>query len=463
MKKSTKFIIALLVTVGALAITYRVVNQAPSKELAADAQMQEIITSGGCLQCHSGSPDLPFYANWPVAGGMVQKDVEQGYRAFDMTEMAEALKAGKPVGKVALAKVEKVIMDGTMPKHAYYMVHWGASVTDAKKEMAMAWAKQHRLAHYANGLASAEFANEPVRPIADSIPVDMRKVILGDMLYHDTRLSADNTVSCASCHGLNTGGVDNKQYSEGVGGQFGGVNAPTVYNAAYNFVQFWDGRAGTLAEQAAGPPLNPVEMACQSFDEIIAKLEQDANFTKAFLAVYPDGYSEKNITDAIEEFEKTLLTPNSRFDLYLKGEKTAINDMELTGYELFKKYDCATCHVGETLGGQSYELMGVKRDYFADRGIELTEEDNGRFKQTQNDRDKHRFKVPGLRNIALTAPYFHDGSMKTMKEAVDYMAKYQVDKNLPEDELNKIVAFLETLTGEYKGKPLTNDNQSKAL
>ena len=153
MKKSTKFIIALLVTVGALAITYRVVNQAPSKDLAADAQMQEIITSGGCLQCHSGSPDLPFYANWPVASGMVQKDVTQGYRAFDMTEMAEALKAGKPVGKVALAKVEKVIMDGTMPKHAYYMVHWGSSVTDAKKEMAMAWVKQHRLAHYANGLA----------------------------------------------------------------------------------------------------------------------------------------------------------------------------------------------------------------------------------------------------------------------------------------------------------------------
>ena len=150
-------------------------------------------------------------------------------------------------------------------------------------------------------------------------------------------------------------------------------------------------------------------------------------------------------------------------DLYLKGEKTAINDIELAGYELFKKYDCATCHIGETLGGQSYELMGVKRDYFADRGIELTEEDNGRFKQTRNERDKHRFKVPGLRNIALTAPYFHDGSMKTMKEAVDYMAKYQMDLNLPEDELNKIVAFLETLTGEYKGKPLTNDNQTKAL
>lgn len=458
MKKGTKLIIALLVVVCLLAVTYRVVNRAPSKELAADAQMQEIINSGGCLQCHSSTPDLPFYANWPVASGMVRQDVEQGYRAFDMTEMAESLKAGKPVGKVALAKVEKVIMDGTMPKHAYYMVHWGASITDAKKEMAMAWAKQHRLAHYANGLAAQEFANESVRPIADSIPVDMRKVILGDMLYHDTRLSADNTISCASCHGLNTGGVDNKQYSEGVGGQFGGVNAPTVYNAAYNFVQFWDGRATTLAEQAAGPPLNPVEMACHSFDEIIAKLQQDANFTKAFTQVYPDGYSEKNITNAIEEFEKTLLTPNSRFDRYLKGEKTAINDKELAGYELFKKLDCATCHVGETLGGQSYELMGVKRDYFADRGIELTEEDNGRFKQTKAERDRHRFKVPGLRNIALTAPYFHDGSMKTIKEAVDYMAKYQKDMDLSEEELNKIVAFLETLTGEYKGKPLENEN-----
>lgn len=461
MKKSTKLIIASLVVVGFLAVTYCVVNRAPSQELTADVQMQEIITSGGCLRCHSSNPDLPFYANWPVANGMIMKDVTAGYRTFDMTEMAEALKAGKSVGKVALAKVEKVMMDGRMPLHQYYMVHWGSTTTDTKKEMALAWVKQHRLAYYANGLAAAEFANEPIRPIADSLPVDMHKVVLGDMLYHDTRFSADNSISCASCHGLNTGGVDNKRYSEGVGGQFGGVNAPTVYNAAYNFVQFWDGRANTLAEQAAGPPLNPVEMACHSFDEIIAKLQQDVNFTKAFTEVYPEGYSEKSITNAIEEFEKTLLTPNSRFDRYLKGEKSAINDTELTGYELFKKYDCATCHVGETLGGQSYELMGVKRDYFADRGSEMTEEDNGRFKQTKTDRDKHRFKVPGLRNIALTAPYFHDGSIKTMKDAVDYMAKYQVDAILSNEELGEIVAFLETLTGEYKGKPLTNDNSKE--
>lgn len=456
MKKSTKLIVVPLVVVGLLTVTYQVMNQAPSAELTADAQLQEIITSGGCLDCHVSNPQLPFYAGLPIAGEIVKKDIEKGYRAFDMSAMAEALKTGKPVGKVELAKLERSIQQAKMPMASYYLIHWGATTTTSKQKQALAWVKQHRLAHYANGLAATEFANEPIRPIADSIPVDVHKVTLGDMLYHDTRLSADNTVSCASCHGLNTGGVDNKQYSEGVGGQFGGVNAPTVYNAAYNFVQFWDGRAITLADQAAGPPLNPVEMACQSFDEIIAKLRQDADFTKAFAAVYPDGYSEKNITNAIEEFEKTLLTPNSPFDCYLKGDKQAINASELAGYELFKQYDCATCHVGETLGGQSYELMGVKRDYFVDRGLAMTEEDNGRFKQTKTDRDKHRFKVPGLRNIALTAPYFHDGSLKTMKEAVDYMAKYQIDQNLPEDELNKMVAFLETLTGEYKGKRLTH-------
>ena len=459
MKKSTKVLIALLVVVTALVVTYCIVSRAPSADLTADAQVKEIIASGGCLSCHSSSSDLPFYASFPVVGKMVHKDVADGYRSFDMTEMVKALEAGKPVGKVALAKMEKVIQDGRMPMHKYYMVHWRAVPSNTKKAMVLSWVKQHRLAHYANGLATDEFANEPIRPITDSIPVDARKVALGNLLYHDTRLSVDNTVSCASCHGLNTGGVDNKQYSEGVRGQFGGVNAPTVYNAAYNFVQFWDGRANTLAEQAAGPPLNPVEMACHSFDEIIAKLQQDAKFTKAFADVYPDGYSEKNLTNAIEEFEKTLLTPNCRFDLYLKGDKSAINENELAGYELFKKYDCATCHVGETLGGQSYELMGLKRDYFVDRGLKMTEEDNGRFKQTKNERDRHRFKVPGLRNIALTAPYFHDGSMKTMKEAVDYMAKYQGDRNLSDEEQNQIVAFLETLTGKYKGKQLTNENQ----
>lgn len=423
--------------------------------------MEEIIESSGCMACHSADPKLPFYAEFPVAGKLVKEDVRLGYRSFDMTPMVEALKKGEKINEVDLAKVEKVIADGTMPLAKYYLVHWGSSLTDTETQMALAWVKSQRETFYPNPLADKQWTNEAIRPVQDSVPVDMRKVILGNLLFHDVRLSADNTVSCSSCHGLNTGGVDNKPFSEGVGGQHGGVNAPTVFNALYNFVQFWDGRAATLADQAAGPPLNPVEMACKSFDEICDKLKADAAFSKAFTEVYPDGINEANITNAIQEFEKTLLTPNSRFDKYLKGDMAALTTEELAGYDLFKKYNCATCHVGENMGGQSYELMGIKQDYFADRGTELTVEDYGRFKETKNERDRHRFKVPGLRNVALTAPYFHDATQATLEDAVRAMGKYEVGVDLSQQEVKQIVAFLQTLTGEYQGKLLTNVNLQK--
>ena len=461
MKKSSKIILSVLVVAIVLCVVYRLVNKAPSANLESNAQMEEIIESSGCIACHSANPELPFYAELPVAGKQVKEDIRLGYRSFDMTPMVEALKKGEKINEVDLAKVEKVIADGTMPLAKYYLVHWGSSINDTEKQIALAWVKSQREAFYPNPLADKQWTNESVRPVQDSFPVDIRKVILGNMLFHDVRLSADNTVSCSTCHGLNTGGVDNKAFSEGVGGQFGGVNAPTVYNAVYNFVQFWDGRAATLADQAAGPPLNPVEMACKSFDEICEKLNADAALKKAFTEVYPDGINQANITNAIQEFEKTLLTPNSRFDKYLKGDKTAMNDEEVAGYDLFKKYNCATCHVGENLGGQSYELMGIKADYFADRGTELTIEDNGRFKETKNERDRHRFKVPGLRNIALTAPYYHDATQATLEDAVLSMAKYEVGVDLSQEEVKKIVAFLKTLTGEYQGKLLTNANDTK--
>ena len=282
--------------------------------------------------------------------------------------------------------------------------------------------------------------------------MDSRKVELGKLLFHDGRLSLDNTISCASCHNLETGGVDNKQYSEGVGGQFGGVNAPTVFNAYFNFVQFWDGRAATLADQAAGPPLNPVEMASESFEQICAKLQADENMVKMFAEIYPDGITEANITNAIQEFEMTLLTPNSPFDRYLKGDNDALSAEEIEGYDLFKENGCATCHAGETLGGKTYEYMGRFDNYFEKRGLEMTEEDNGRFKQTKDEYDRHCFKVPGLRNLALTAPYFHDGTMKTIEEAVQAMAHYECGVDLTEQDNQKISAFMRSLTGEYKAK-----------
>ncbi|MBQ5844737.1 MAG: heme-binding domain-containing protein [Alistipes sp.] len=452
-----KLLVWSLVLVALLLAVYRITNRAPSASLAQTERVLKILEDGGCLSCHSAEPKLPFYASFPVVGDVVVTDSKEGYKMFDCQPLIDALKSGQTPSMVDVAKVEKAAIDGDMPMAKYYLVHWGSQMTDAKCDIIVDWAQQCRAAYYNDGL-EGEFAGSVIRPVAQSLEVDPAKVELGRILYHDTRLSVDNTVSCASCHGLNTGGVDNKQYSEGVYGQFGGVNAPTVYNAVYNFVQFWDGRAATLELQAAGPPLNPVEMGCTSFDQIIAKLAKDRALTKAFKAVYPEGWSEANITDAIAEFERTLITPNSRFDKYLRGDNTAITAEEKQGYELFVKYNCATCHAGVNLGGLSYELMGQYADYFADRGLELTVEDNGRFKETACERDRHRFKVPGLRNVALTAPYFHDGTESELKEAVCKMGTYQVGVELTDADEDKIVAFLHTLTGEVDGKPLTNDN-----
>ena len=458
MKKLVRFAaIGLLVAAAVLTVIYRAVNQVPSSELPLNEQVYEIFTEGGCLSCHSADPVLPFYAKIPVAGDIVMTDVDSGYRAFDMTKFMEDLKAGNEVNAVELAKVEKVVLDDRMPMPKYYLVHWGSSLTPAKREIVLDWVRKMRTAIYNDGL-TGDRAAEPVRPIDKVLEYDAAKAALGYALYHDTRLSVDNTVSCATCHELQNAGVDNHQYSHGVNDQLGGVNAPTVYNAVYNFVQFWDGRAKTLAEQAAGPPLNPVEMASESFDQIIAKLKADRKFAKAFAEVYPDGLTEANITDAIEQFERTLITPDSPFDKWLRGDDDAITAEQLEGYELFKKYDCATCHAGKNLGGLTYELMGLRRHYFAERGLELTNEDNGRFKETGVERDRHRFKVPGLRNIEHTWPYYHDGTRETLEEAVRDMGLYQSGVNLSDYEVASITSFLKTLTGEYNGVPITTTN-----
>ena len=463
MKKQRKgqllIVVALLLLVGGF-ITYRAMHTTPSKEIAPESQVAAILESGGCISCHSANPEVPFYANIPVAGNLVMKDIKDGYRAFDIEGTMAKLKDGSTLTPVEVAKIEKVALDKRMPMAKYYLVHWGSQMTDQRAAVIANWAGNYRTTYYNDGL-TADRACEPVRPIIANTDVDQRKVALGFNLYHDTRLSVDNTVSCATCHGLNTAGVDNLKYSIGVENNMGGVNAPTTYNAVYNFVQFWDGRANTLAEQAAGPPLNPIEMASVSFDQIIEKLSKDKEYVEEFNALYSDGITEANITNAIEQFERTLITPNSKFDKWLLGDNEALNADEICGYELFKANNCATCHVGANLGGESYELMGLRHDYFQARGTELTEEDNGRFKQTQNERDRHRFKVPGLRNIELTWPYYHDGTRATMEQAVRDMALYQYDVELNDAEVEYIVAFLRTLTGEYQGKKLTNDNKQE--
>lgn len=449
MKKTIGIVLILLIGVY---LTYRLVNKAPSSELTTNEQMVEIMNSGQCLACHNLNPDKPFYASWPIVGKIVMADIIKAQSEIDLTSAYNALINGEKVDVVSLNKIEKTIMDDNMPQAKYYLAHWGSSINRAEKQMVLNWAKEHRATYYNNNLVADKWKNEPVQPIPDKLETDENKVRLGKMLYYSTLLSADNTISCASCHDFDKGGTDNRPFSVGYLEQVGGVNAPTVFNAYFNFVQFWDGRAENLAAQAAGPPLNPIEMASKDFDEICTKLAGNQEIAMTFNEVYPDGITEKNICDAIAEFEKTLLTPNCPFDQYLKGDDNAISENAKSGYELFKKYNCATCHGGINIGGQSYELLGLKADYFKDRGTTLTEEDYGRGKQEEDIYYDHRFKTPTLRNLTLTAPYFHDATQATIEDAVKAMMKYEIGKNISEDEVKLLVEFLETLTGEIPQK-----------
>lgn len=218
----------------------------------------------------------------------------------------------------------------------------------------------------------------------------------------------------------------------------------------YNLSQFWDGRAKDLQDQAEGPVSNPIEMG-EQWDNVVDKLKQVDEYNNAFLKLYPDqGLTKTTITNAIAVFEHSLLTPNSRFDQYLRGNKSILNSDEKEGYTLFKQ-NCTSCHFGPVLGGSSYEKMGVAKDYFKMRGGQLTEVDNGRFNVTGKESDMYYFKVPVLRNIELTYPYFHDGTVNDLSEAVHIMGTVQLGINFSEQAVGKMVAFLKTLTGEYNG------------
>lgn len=301
-------------------------------------------------------------------------------------------------------------------------------------------------------LMQVELSFDTTSPLPNRVVTDVKKVSLGERLFHDVKLSSDDTISCASCHGLDTGGVDNRFRSIGVNGGIGGVNSPSVFNSGFNFVQFWDGRAPTLEAQIEGPVNHPLEMG-SNWGQVAGKLLQDANYPRLFTEIYRDGITIDNIKDAIATFERSLVTPDSRFDKFLRGEASALSEEEKRGYEFFQSYGCASCHQGVNLGGNMYEKMGLMGDYFADRG-NITEADNGRYNLNRDPHSMHEFRVPSLRNVALTAPYFHDGHAETLEQAIAVMAKYQLGRPMPVSDLNAIAAFLRSLTGSYKGKPL---------
>jgi cytochrome c peroxidase len=291
-------------------------------------------------------------------------------------------------------------------------------------------------------IPAAAFAEEPIQPITAAQPKNAKMVELGKMLFFDPRLSKSGFISCNSCHNLSMGGTDNIQTSVGHNWHQGPINAPTVLNSSMNLAQFWDGRAKDLKEQAGGPIANPGEMGF-THELAVGVLQSIPEYRTRFKQLFNnDKINIGMVTDAIAAFEETLVTPDSRFDKWLKGDKQAINQTELEGYKLFKESGCTSCHNGQAVGGGSYQKFGIHEPY------KTTNKAEGRFAVTGKDADRFMFKVPTLRNVELTYPYFHDGAAATLEEAVDIMGRLQLGRKFTKEENAKIVAFLKTLTGK---------------
>ncbi|MCT7948324.1 cytochrome-c peroxidase [Ancylothrix sp. C2] len=295
--------------------------------------------------------------------------------------------------------------------------------------------------------------NGPIQPIPEVMPLASEKVALGNKLFHEPKLSGNNQISCATCHNLSKGGVDWRKLSVGMNGTVTQFNTPTVFNSGFNFKQNWTGKANTLEQQIETSISNPRSMG-SSWKDVLQKLKNEPEYVNLFRQIYSQEISKENVEDAIATFERSLFTANSRFDKFLKGDSAAITEKEKEGYRIFNEYGCVSCHQGVNVGGNLFQKFGIIGDPLANKPTPITEADLGRFIITGKEEDRHVFKVPSLRNITLTPPYFHDGSAKTLDKAIDIMAEYQLGRKLSKNETELIVKFLRTLEGEYQGNPL---------
>lgn len=316
-------------------------------------------------------------------------------------------------------------------------------------------------------LLSAHATTWEALPDVPPVPQDNAqsdaKVTLGKTLFFDPRLSKNGTISCNSCHNVMAGGDDNRPNSVGIEGKTGGRSSPTVWNAAFLTVQFWDGRAASLEEQAKGPVTNPIEMGMSDWDTVVKLLSSIPGYEPLFKAAFPEvekPISADNAVKAIAAYERTLITPNTPYDRYAKGDKGALSEQQVKGLNTFAEVGCVGCHSGANFSGPTAEMgkgFFMKFPTFPDAKLDKQyqlSEDTGRHQVTKKDEDKHMWRVPTLRNIALTAPYFHNGAVPTLEEAVRVMAKVQLNKELKDDQVQDLVAFLNGLTGEFPQQTL---------
>jgi cytochrome c peroxidase len=300
-------------------------------------------------------------------------------------------------------------------------------------------------------------AAEPISPVPSGEALDAAKLVLGEKLFRDPVLSGNGTLACTSCHWLDKGGDDRRDFPLGLDGRPLDFNSPSIFNVGLNFRLNWRGNFRMLEEQNEAVLLDPRLMGT-SWPDVLAKLQADPSYDSPFDAAYGAKPTRESVLDALATFQRSLLTPNARFDRYLLGDRKAVTETEERGYGLFKSYGCIACHQGQNVGGNLFQKFGIFSDPPGGKAS-LTEADLGRFTITGREEDRQVFRVPSLRNVAVTAPYFHDGRTASLTEAVEIMGRSQLGRELPRQDVEAIVQFLGTLTGEYRGRPLANETQ----
>lgn len=298
--------------------------------------------------------------------------------------------------------------------------------------------------------ARAASADDSFLPLPEQMQLDPRKVELGRRLFRDNILSKDRDTSCVVCHPFARGGADGMPRSQLLGKEPLAVNTPTIFNVGFDYKLHWNGRFDSLEAQLDVPITSPRVMNI-TFAEVVRRLQESVDYAHSFKAIYRDAVTEKNFRDVIATYERSLVTPRSRFDRFLLGDRNALDDREKRGFALFKSQGCVSCHQGVNIGGNLMQRFGALKDYFAGRRIE--EADLGLFLITKREEDRHVFRVASLRNVALTGPYFHDGSVASLEEAVRIMSEYQLGRPLTDEQTGVIVAFLGTLTGDLEASP----------
>ena len=412
-----------------------------------DLQFQNFsrVLQNSCVDCHSTNlTAYPLYYQLPIARSVIDRDIEIAKAALCLNR--DQLSGAEPIAMSDLMAIARTVNDGSMPPANYRALHWsvGSGIGPHDKLAILNYVKSK----------SVQFQVKPIS--VEGSTENPQKLKLGANLYVDKRLSSNATISCASCHILEKGGADGSPFPLVEVAKNNRFNTPSVFNSRHNFRQYWDGRAKDLKEFLASHLENS---ALQSSDAVIAKLGSDPVYIELASQAYPNQpypnktFDKEVVVDALAAYVGSLNTPSCNFDRYLKGEKV-LSAKAIAGWRLFQEKGCVSCHSGVNLGGMSFEKIGLKSDYFAYRlekhQIPETDADAGRFNVTKVPSDRGKFKVPSLRNVALTAPYFHDGSVKDLDEAVNVMSEYQLGEKLSEKETEELVEFLKSLSGTYR-------------